>query len=286
VSNPKFTIITPTYNRQDLVQTTIQSILDQTFKDWELIIVDDGSTDNTEQAIQRFLKNDRIKYIKKANSGQADSLNVGVSHASGEFITFLDSDDQAYSNWLEVINKNIKEDTSVVCVGAKRKLLDGTMINEDLVNMKFYGETVRIKVTCGSLILKKDIFIEIGGYDSEMRSNIQTDLAYRLLTYLKKTNRTIVTVDEYLLQINIHDGPRIRTNWEKRRDGTLQFLKKNYNYILENSPEDILSSYRIIAFSNYKLRQRKESLRYLFKVIRMNPFIPSNYLKIIKYAFL
>jgi hypothetical protein len=174
----------------------------------------------------------------------------------------------------------------VVCVGAKRKLLDGTMIKEDLVNMKFYGETVRIKVTCGSLILKKDIFIEIGGYDSEMRSNIQTDLAYRLLSYLKKTNRTIVTVDEYLLQINIHDGPRIRTNWEKRRDGTKQFLKKHYNYILENSPEDILSGYRIIAFSNYKLKERKESLRYLFKVIRINPFIPSNYLKIIKYAFL
>ena len=136
------------------------------------------------------------------------------------------------------------------------------------------------------MFLKRHIFTDIGGYDPDMKSNIQTDLAYRLLAYLKKTNRKIVTVDEYLLQINIHDGPRIRTNWERRRDGTKQFLKKNYNYILENSPEDILSSYAIIAFSSYKLKQRSESLRYLFKVIKLNPFIPTNYIKIIKYAFL
>jgi glycosyltransferase involved in cell wall biosynthesis len=286
VPTPKFTIVTPTYNRETLVQITIQSIIDQTYQDWELLIIDDGSTDNTEQAIQPFLKDGRISYFKKANSGQADSLNFGVSHATGEFIIFLDSDDHAYPNWLEVINRNIKDDTSVVCVGARRKLLDGTLINEDLVNMKFYGEFVRIKVTCGSLILKKHIFLEIGGYDSEMRSNIQTDLAYRLLGYLKRTNQTIVTVDEYLLQINVHDGPRIRTNWEKRRDGTKQFLKKHYDYLREHSPEDILTSYRILAFSSYKLRQRKESLKYLIQVIKINPFIPANYLKIIKYAFL
>lgn len=286
MSTPKFTIITPTYNRENLVQTTIKSIINQTFKDWELLVVDDGSTDNTEQVIQPFLKDNRIKYIKKANSGQADSLNFGSTHAHGEYLTFLDSDDEAYPNWLEVVNANIKADTSVVCVAAMRKLLNGTLIHEDLVYMKFYGERVRIKVTCGSMFLKRPIFSEIGGYDPEMRSNIQTDLAYRLLTYLKKANQKIVTVDEYLLQINVHDGPRIRTNWEKRRDGTKHFLKKNYNYIRENCPEDILSSYAIIAFSNYKLKNRKESLQYLLKVIRLNPLIPTNYLRIIRYAFL
>jgi len=286
VSNPKFTIITPTYNREDLVQITIKSIINQTFKDWELLIVDDGSTDNTEQVISQFLNDDRIKYIKKANTGQADSLNFGVTYARGEYITFLDSDDEAYTNWLEVVNKNIKDDTSVVTVAAMRKLLDGTMIYENIDKFKFSGEIIRIKVTCGSLFLKRHIFTDIGGYDPDMKSNIQTDLAYRLLAYLKKNNGKIVAVDEYLLQINIHSGPRIRTNWEKRRDGTIHFLQKNYNYILENSPQDILSSYSIIAFSNYKLKQRKESLRYLFKVIKLNPFIPTNYLRIIRYAFL
>ena len=282
----KFSIVTPTYNRQDLVQTTIRSILAQTFTDWELFVIDDGSTDNTEQAVQEYLKDHRIKYIKKNNSGQADSLNFGVNQTSGEFITFLDSDDEAYPNWLEVINKNIKEDTSVVCSGAMRKLTDGTLVHERIDKWKFFGEVVRFRFTCGSLFMKRQIFLDIGGYDSEMKSNIQTDMGYRLLTYLKNTNRKIVAVDEYLVQVNIHNGPRIRTNWEKRRDGTKQLLNKHYDFIRENVPKDILNSYAIIAFSNYKLRQRRESLRYLFKVIKLKPLAPTNYLKIIKYAFL
>lgn len=283
----RFTVITPTLNREEMLQTTIRTVIAQTFTDWELIIVDDGSTDNTEQVVKTlFLQDSRIKYIKKPNTGQADSLNVGISHASGEFITFLDSDDEAYPNWLEVVDKNIKSDTTVLCVAAMRKMLNGTMIREHMCKWRFFGETVRYKFTCGSLFLKKQVLTDIGGYDPEMKCNIQTDLGYRLLTYLKERGQNIVAIDEYLVQINLHDGPRIRTNWEKRRDGTKQFLQKHYKFIRENMPGDIISSYAIIAFSNYKLRKRKESLQYLLKVIRLNPFVPTNYFKVIKYAFL
>lgn len=65
MSTLKFSIITPTYNREVLLQRTIQSILAQTFTNWELIIIDDGSTDNTEEAVKKFLTDKRIKYIKK-----------------------------------------------------------------------------------------------------------------------------------------------------------------------------------------------------------------------------
>lgn len=283
----KFTIITPTFNREDMLQTTIKSVQAQTFTDWELIIVDDGSTDNTEKVVKDlFLKDERIKYIKKPNTGQADSLNVGSSHASGEFITFLDSDDEAYPNWLEVVNKNLKEETPVLCVAAIRKMMNGSMVKEHMCKWKFFGETVRYKFTCGSLFLKRQVLFDIGGYDPQMRCNIQTDLGYRLLTYLKQTNQKIVAVDEYLVQINLHDGPRIRTDWQKRRDGTKQFLNKHYKFIAENMPGDISSSYAIIAYSNYKLRKRKESLQYLLRVIKLNPLVPANYFKVIKYAFL
>jgi len=286
VSNPKFTIITPTYDREDLVQITIQSIINQTFKDWELLLVDDGSTDNTEQTIQQYLQDTRIKYIKKKNSGQADSLNVGASHATGSFITFLDSDDEAYPNWLEVVNTNLKEDTHVVCVGAIRKLIDGSLIKEGLDALRVSGEIVRSKFTCGSLFLKPSVFLAIGGYDSDMKSNIQTDLGYRLLTYLEKTGIKILAVHEHLVQINVHDGPRIRTNWEKLRMGSMQFLKKHYDFIHKNNPKDISNIYAVIAFSNYKLKQRRESVRYLLKAIRLNPYTTANYLRVFKYTFL
>src|SRR5215217_5202065 len=117
-----FSIITPTYNRRDLLQTTIKSILAQTFTDWELIVIDDGSTDDTEQVMQTYLTDSRIKYVKKENTGQAHSLNVGSTYVTREFMTFLDSDDEAYPNWLETVYNNIKEDTGIACSGAIRRL--------------------------------------------------------------------------------------------------------------------------------------------------------------------
>jgi glycosyltransferase involved in cell wall biosynthesis len=269
-----------------MVQTSIKSVIAQTFTDWELIIVDDGSTDNTEDAVKQFLNDSRIRYIKKENTGQADSLNVGAALASGEYLVFLDSDDEAYPNWLEVVNSNINQDTSVICVGAMKKLLDGRLVRDNMNKWKFFGEYVRFKFTCGSMFLKRHIFTDLGGYDAEMKSNIQTDLGYRLLTYLKNTNQKILAVDVYPIQVNLHDGARIRTDWKKRRDGTKQLLKKHYDFILENIPKDIITSYAIIAYSNYKLNQRKESLQYLMKVIKHDPYVPSNYLKLVKYAFL
>ena len=285
VANPKITIVTPTYNREDLLQITIHSIIKQTFKDWELIIVDDGSTDNTEQAVQKYLKDPRIKYVKKQNSGQAHSLNVGASYAKGEFITFLDSDDEAYENWLEVVNANIKENTPVVCVGAIRKLINGSKIFEGLGSLRVSGKVVRFKFTCGSLFIKTSIFRALGGYDAELKSNIQTDLGYRLVAYLEERGSKIVAIDEYLVQINIHAGPRIRTNWEKRRIGGMQFLKKHYEFISQNNPTEISNIYAVIAFSNYKLRKRRESVRYLLKAIKVRPYTPINYLRVFKYAF-
>lgn len=278
------TIITPTFNREVLVQATIKSILDQTYTNWELIIVDDGSTDNTEQVIQEYLTDTRIKYIKKENSGQASSLNVGSGYATGDYITFLDSDDEAYPNWLEVVTSHIKEDTGIACVGAIRKLLDGTMIKEGMNELKLFGEKIRVKLTCGSLFIKRDVFTKVGGYDANLRSNIQTDLGYRLLDYLRTTNLKRVIIDDYLVQINVHPGPRIRTNWAKRREGSIQFMEKHYDFLTKNDPANISNIYSVIAFANYKLKNKKDAISYLFKAIKHNPKRWINYLRIFKYA--
>lgn len=280
------TIITPTYNRAVLVQTTIRSILDQTYQDWELIIVDDGSTDDTEQAIQPFLADGRIKYIKKKNSGQADSLNAGAVHAQGDFITFLDSDDEAYPNWLETVHNNIREDTGILCVGARRKYPDGSLIQEGMNEFRFFGKTIYLKFTCGSLFIRRHIFSDIRGYDASLRSNIQTDLGYRLLAWLHHSTFKAVVVNEYLVQINVHDGERIRTNWKRRREGGIQFIQKHYGFIYENDRKEIANIYSTIAYSSYKLHQRNESVKYLFKAIRHNPVRWVNYMRVFKYAFM
>ena len=93
--NDYISIITPTYNSSEYIEETIDSILNQTYKNWELLIIDDGSIDNTQDIINNYRKNDkRIKlFVNDKNFGSAISRNIGIRNSSGRFIAFLDSDD-------------------------------------------------------------------------------------------------------------------------------------------------------------------------------------------------
>ncbi len=94
----KVSVIVPTYNREAYICQAIESVLQQTMKDFEIIVVDDGSTDNTEEKIQPYLQN--LKYIKTKNGGPAHARNIGMGAATGEYIAFLDSDDLYYPHKL------------------------------------------------------------------------------------------------------------------------------------------------------------------------------------------
>lgn len=99
---PLVSIITPTYNSEKFINETIKSVVDQTYKNWEIIIVDDCSNDKTcEKVIEWTKKDKRIKLIKqKRNLGAADARNVALDNSSGRFIAYLDSDDKWYSEKL------------------------------------------------------------------------------------------------------------------------------------------------------------------------------------------
>lgn len=104
-------IITPSYNSEKLIDKTIESVKNQTYKNYEMIIIDDGSSDNSVNTITRLIKNDtRFKLIElKENVGAAKARNIGIEKANGRFIAFLDSDDLWYSNKLENQVKFMKE---------------------------------------------------------------------------------------------------------------------------------------------------------------------------------
>ena len=105
-----FSIIIPTYNRANVIFDTILSVQNQTYKNWECIIIDDGSVDNTAEIVNAFSKIDhRIKYIFQANAERSNARNNGINNSKGEYICFLDSDDYYLSNHLEVLKKNIEQ---------------------------------------------------------------------------------------------------------------------------------------------------------------------------------
>jgi len=94
---PRFSIIIPTYNRADSVTNTLESCFTQTFDDFEIVVVDDGSKDNTVEVL-KGVDDARLKIVTQDNAGPAAARNTGMDNASGEYIAFLDSDDVWYGS--------------------------------------------------------------------------------------------------------------------------------------------------------------------------------------------
>lgn len=125
----KYSIVMPVYKVEEYIEKSITSVLNQTYTNFELIILNDGSPDNSEKIIKKYTKDKRIKYIKKDNTGVSDTRNKGVELASGDYLFFLDSDDYIDSDFLEKVNKNIKN-LDLLKIGFKR-----VDINEKVIDI-------------------------------------------------------------------------------------------------------------------------------------------------------
>lgn len=111
--NVKYSYIIPTYNRSNTIIETIQSVLEQDRDDYEIIIIDDGSTDNTKEVVTTSISNDKVKYLYKDNGGVSSARNLGVTIAEGLYYIFLDSDDVVDNKQLKVFDKAITDASKI-----------------------------------------------------------------------------------------------------------------------------------------------------------------------------
>lgn len=120
MNEKKVSIIMPVYNAERTVEKSIHSVLDQTYTNYELIVIDDGSTDKTNMICQKFTQNDKITYILKGNEGVSKARNIGIEKATGDYICFIDSDDQYEKEYLQtMIDEIIKTKSDLVVCGYK-----------------------------------------------------------------------------------------------------------------------------------------------------------------------
>ena len=120
MSSPRFSVITPVYNREQVISQVIDSVLAQTSSDWEMILVDDGSTDNTAAVRKQYAARDsRIHYIHQPNHGVSSARNTGIRNACGEYIVFLDSDNFLKENMISVLSfrADAYPDADMICFG-------------------------------------------------------------------------------------------------------------------------------------------------------------------------
>lgn len=221
-TNTIASIITPTYNRSHLLGRAIRSVLGQTFKDWEMIVVDDGSTDDTEALVRSFMDS-RIKYIcHETNRGAPVARNTGIKAAIGEYVGFLDSDDEWLPKKLElqvaVLSQNPGRFSNLGVV------LTGTLAMDDRNGQLIRASTPQyrgnvydrpfkssLRGSC-SMLVRRDCFDQVGYFDESLPASQNWDICVRLASKYE-----FDIVPDQLVITHRNHGAHVRTTDNKAR---------------------------------------------------------------------
>ena len=272
--NLNVSIIIPTYNCARLIGRAIESVLNQTYRDFELIIVDDSSTDNTEKIIKKFQEQDkRVKYIRhEKNRGGSAARNTGIKNAKGEYIAFQDSDDEWLPEKLKKqmeVFKNTSSKVGVVYTGFWRiKDNKKTYIPQSWVKQKddnIYFELLKGNfVGTPTILIKKKCFKKVGIFDEKLPRLQDWELVIRLSKYYD-----FKCIDEPLL-ISYYTTDSISANHKALIEALELILTKHYKNF--NNYKEILSRHyfdlgRILYLDGNLINGR----RYFIKAIKKYP---------------
>ena len=245
-------IIITAYNAENTIEKCLNSILDTQYNDYEIILINDGSIDNTEKIVELFAS-DKIKYYKKANTGVADSRNFGIEKAKGDYITFVDSDDYVSNNYFEGIDKYINEGVDII----KRKGIIVKENKEEKIKGAIFdvttGEDAFNKLcftdiyldTLWSYIIKKSLFIDNNLYFEKDRFHEDFGLLPLLII---KANK-MVSLDNYVYYYVQTDNSIMR---EKNMDKTIKKAKDalyHYDNIINT-----VANYNLSNFTKENVR--------------------------------
>ena len=185
-----FSVVIPTYNRAGFLGIAVDSVLRQTFRDYELIIVDDGSTDETKTIVKNF-SDKRIKYIYQENKGPSAARNIGIKQAKGEFICLLDSDDRFLSQKLEITRSCIEKHPKIKLFHSQEVWYRGnSLLSQKKHHAKPSGDAFEdcLKLCCvgaSTVAIKKEVFQEIGYFDEKLLVCEDYDLWLRITVRFK-----------------------------------------------------------------------------------------------------
>ena len=255
---PVISIIVPIYNREKLLRNCLDSIFSQTFKDWECILVNDGSTDKSLEIAQQYAANDpRFILFSQENQGLSAARNLGIDHAQGKWITFVDSDDEIAPDYLEILYK-IGEDNNV-----------------DMVNASFFS--------CYSSGHIKPLIFKDSIYSSD-EEDFENDFYWRISYIIKLFRHSIIkkhhlrfgakfqpredflfTLEFYLYAQRFASSSKAIYKYNKRGDNDDHLHKKKYDF------QTHLTIFKAYNSLFKRMQERHIHLAYkLYKVLKLS----------------
>lgn len=182
-AGPLVTIVMPVHNRQNVVSRSIESVLAQTFHSWELVVVDDGSTDSTRDVVRSFTRADpRVKLLEQPKSGVSAARNAGIRAGSGRIVAFIDSDNAWRDDFLHVSVSSLEQfDVPVTYAGIKRYENNGSTAFVGLQAGREYLLDGLSFIDLNVLVAERALLDEVGLFDESLRRWVDYDLILRLL---------------------------------------------------------------------------------------------------------
>ena len=278
VDNILISIIIPTYNRAHIIGQTIKSLQNQIFKDYEIIVVDDGGKDNTKMVIEEYNDN-RIRYYWKENAERGAARNFGAKLAKGKFLNFFDSDDIAYDNHLKTANDFISLNPSIVAFhtsydwkDTNLKNIGSSVIHIGELNKKIYKNNI---CSCNNVFIRKQEFDNLKFSEERILSGTEDWLLWLQIACrysfigLKNVTSSIIQHDQRSMILASGDSTLARAIVLEHCIYNDEVLCNHHTIIKSAIAEVFFLS--ALFFSIEK--KRTESIKFGLKALKLRPTI-------------
>lgn len=251
MAKPSISIIVPTYNRAEFIVEAVESVFAQTVTDWELIIVDDGSTDNTVELLEPFLADQRVTYQKQENQGQAVARQQALKIATGDYIAFLDSDNRWLPQRLELGLTALSNHSNAAVSYGDIITIDDNGIETSRHNMRRYSGAIAPQllrdnfVSMNTSLVRKSAIDKIGGMRAEVRRGDDYDLWLRL-----SAENEFIYIPEFMADYRVMDD-QISSN----KDGRFVSNREIVSNFHKHYPHAVSALQRRRAWSSFFVRK-------------------------------
>ena len=265
-----FSVVLCTYNRSSLVGRAVRSVLSQRFEDMELIVVDDGSTDDT-RSVLHSIDDPRLKVIRKPNEGPQRARNTGLDAAVGRYVVFLDDDDSVLPTWLTELAAAISPGTGMVSCTAEA-------VGPDQQHLKFVPARshllfadIRGTFLAGTFALDREVLAAVGGYAPELLASQQTEMLLRALPELRSRGLTHTLVDRPLVRITRGEASGRPLRQPERLLAGAEYLLEQHHGVLSANRRALANYHAIAGVSAAKVGRIGLARRHLRKAAAANP---------------
>ena len=278
--NPFFSIIIPTFNRAHVISKTISSVINQSFIDWELIVVDDGSQDNTKEVIYNYMQSDsRIKYVYQKNQERSVARNNGIDNSRGKYICFLDSDDEYMEHHLQTFHDEILSTGNPIGMFFTSLVIynNGVDINHPIPKLMEEGSVFDYLFKSGiypcRVCIEKSIF-------ETFRFRLDCIIVEDTILWLEIASKyPIYQILKKTVNYFQHEENSVNKKFnpcKKMLNGIRNFSRNNkevYYKISRNNRSNIIGElYYGISFSNIINNNRLYAIYYMICSLLINPF--------------